>query len=116
MSSVAGDRIQLAFCCARKNSKEMEQWLGEVRSISNYGGYVELFIEGRSSIRVICGESKNGFWACIPDYDAGCVLSSLEDTFFNVEKLSGAMRNKVDAITVAEALKALADKGLFNRT
>ena len=114
MNSVAGDSIPLAFRCARKNGKEKEQWLGEVRSISNYGDHVELFIAARSSIRVICGQSKNGLWACIPDYDAGCVLSSLKDTFFNTEKLYSAMRNKVDAITVAEALNALADKGLFN--
>ena len=115
MSSVAGDSIQLVFCCCRKNGKEKEKWLGEVRNIIHYGDYVELLIAGRSSIRVICGKSKNGLWACIPDYDAGCVLNSLKDTFFNIEKLSSAMRNNVDAITVAEALNALADKGLSFR-
>ena len=115
MNSVAGDSIPLAFRCARKNGKEKEQWLGEVKSISHCGGSVELFIAGRSSIRVICGESRNGLWACIPDYDAGCSLSCLKDTFFNTENLYRAMKNKVDAITVAQALKALSDKGLFDR-
>jgi hypothetical protein len=39
---------------------------------------------------------------------AGCNLSmGLNDTFYNTEKLFAATKNKVDAITIAEALKAL---------
>lgn len=115
MSVATDDSMQVDFCCTRKYASTKEQWLGHVSSINHYGGHVELFIAGRSSIRVLCGESRNGLWACIPDYDAGCVLSNYKDTYYNTESLYRAMKNKVDAITVAEALRALADKGLFDR-
>jgi hypothetical protein len=115
MSIATDDSLKIGFRCTIKYGRRKEQWLGHVSSINHYAGHVELFIGGRSSIRVLCGESRNGLWACIPDYDAGCVLSSLTDTFFNTENLYRAMKNKVDAITVAEALRAIADKGLFNR-
>ena len=46
----------------------------------------------------------------MPDFHAGCHLGSPNDTFYNTEKLVYAMKNKIDGITVAMALKAVADK------
>lgn len=79
----------------------------------SFGSYIELFIVDRSSIRVMCGRGQYGLWACIPDYQAGCELNYLNDVFFNTECFARAMKNKIDAVTVAEALKLLADKNIF---
>lgn len=45
----------------------------------------------------------------MPDFGAGCHLASLKDKFWNTEKLTEVL-GKVDGITVASALYALADK------
>jgi len=47
----------------------------------------------------------------MPDFGAGCHLVDLKDRFWNTEKLSDVL-GEVDGITVAEALYALADKGV----
>jgi len=70
-------------------------------------------IISRSSIRIIIGCPTSGNFICIPDYDAGCHLSDPDDIFWNREKLTKAL-GKVDGITVAFALKHIADKVNFS--
>lgn len=96
------------FNCSYKwrNGKK-EKWTGEITKIYEYNDYVEVCITSRSSLWVMCGKGERGYWACIPDYNVGCTLGDLSDTFFNTERLMSAMKNKVDAITVAEALGVL---------
>lgn len=63
---------------------------------------------------MICGKGERGFCICISDYMVSCDLSSwLNDTFYNTEKLLAAIKNEVDAITIAEALKILSIKDIF---
>ncbi|WP_139902877.1 hypothetical protein [Clostridium thermarum] len=96
------------FTCTNKwRNGRKEEWHGMISKINEYGDYVEIFIKSRSFLFVICGKGEYGYWACVPDYNAGCYLSDLKDTFYNSEKLMKAMKNKVDSITVAEALKEL---------
>ncbi len=45
----------------------------------------------------------------MPDFGAGCHLVNPRDLFWNTEKLVSVL-GKVDGITVATALNALADK------
>lgn len=106
MNSIILKNSDLKFLCSCKwkNSKK-EEWTGEIVKMQCHGSYVELLIMSRSSLYVILGKGDRGFWACIPDYRAGCDLSyKLDDVFYNTGKLSMAMKNKVDAITIAEAL------------
>jgi hypothetical protein len=49
----------------------------------------------------------------MPDFQAGCHLSCLNDFFFNREKLIAALNNPVDGTTVACALKKLSDILVF---
>ena len=96
------------FSCShhwRKSGRE--DWEGIVTSIQSYGSHYEIFIESRSSIRVLLGTGTSGLFACIPDRQAGCWLSGLEDVRYNGEKLSAAIKNVVDGITVAHAFQAL---------
>ena len=115
MSSISLKSENLKFICSYKwkNSKK-EEWTGEITKVKFYGNYVELLIISRSSLYVICGKGDRGFWACIPDYQAGCDLScALDDVFYNTEQLLMSMKNKVDAITIAEALSIFSREYTF---
>lgn len=103
------DQNNLIFNCLRKwGNGRKETWTGAIVKIKNHVNYMEFQIMSRSSLYVICGKGERGYWACVPDYMAGCDLSMrLNDTFYNTEKLFAATKNKVDAITIAEALKVL---------
>ena len=47
-----------------------------------------------------------GYFACMPDFDAGCHLVSLNDVFWNTERLTKVL-GIVDGVTVAYALLLL---------
>jgi hypothetical protein len=68
-----------------------------------HGSHYEIKIESRSGITVIVGKSEYGNFACIPDWSAGCYLSSLRDTFWNQERLIDAI-GTVDGITVLKLI------------
>ena len=57
------------------------------------------------------GKSSPEVFVCVPDYDAGCYISSLDDLYSNSDRLIRAMENIVDATTVVCVLKAL--KGIL---
>lgn len=100
----------MTFSCSTTWERgETEFWDGVITRIHNYGGLYEIFILSRSSIQVFIGNSSRGLFACIPDFRAGCYLSSLDDIFYNKEKLIEAIDNTVDGTTVAFALKELVD-------
>jgi hypothetical protein len=105
----------LSFKCSNEwDDGEINEWIGTITKWKVITNYLEILISSRSSLYVICGKGERGYWACIPDYMAGCDLSmSLKDTFYNTEKLFAATKNKVDAITIAEALKLLASTYIF---
>lgn len=63
-------------------------------------------IQSCSSIMIIFGETSRGFFACIPDFNAGCHLVHLNDIFWNSERLCEVL-GKIDGITVASALAFL---------
>jgi hypothetical protein len=87
-----------------------ESWTGEIEKLVSFPGHYEFQIRSRSAFCVIVGKFTFGLFACIPAYQAGCCLSSLNDVFYNRENLIEAMDNVVDAVTVAYALKALSGR------
>jgi hypothetical protein len=97
----------IKFECTMKTGKKIENWSGMITKLTEYGSHYELKIESRSGFIVVIGKTSYGNFACIPDYDVGCHLSNLNDLFWNSERLRAIM-NKVDAITVAHALQAIA--------
>ena len=48
-----------------------------------------------------------GGFCCVPDWNAGCYLAGFNDLNWNLEKITYAMKNKVDAVTVAFAIAAV---------
>jgi hypothetical protein len=85
------------FQCSYRWEDGKETWTGTITRVKSYGSHHEILI----------GKSSSGLFACIPDFDAGCHLSTLDDTFYNGERLVEVMGNAVDGTTVAYALKAL---------
>jgi len=96
----------IKFECTMKTGKKTENWSGMITKLTEFGSHYELKIESRSGFIVVIGKTSYGNFACIPDYDVGCHLSTLNDLFWNSERLRAIM-NKVDAITVAHALQAI---------
>ncbi|MEL7568685.1 MAG: hypothetical protein AAGU27_27995 [Dehalobacterium sp.] len=95
------------LCSYRWENGKKECWSGKVAQIYSCGSHYVIFLQSRSSIRLLIGKTCSGFFACIPDFWTGCHLSSLNDFFYNQEKLLLAMDNAIDASTVAFALKHL---------
>jgi hypothetical protein len=73
----------VGFNCSRKmEDGQRETWYDNIKNFTLHSNYLEFQIISRFSINVICGKGERGYWACIPDYMAGCDLSmSLNDTF-----------------------------------
>ncbi|MGI6649032.1 MAG: hypothetical protein ACOX5W_08240 [Bacillota bacterium] len=97
------------YCSYYWGEGEREDWGGKITRIQSFGSHYEIFIQSRSSILLMLGRTTTGVFACIPDRQAGCWLSSPDDIRHNSEKLSNAIDNLVDGITVAYAYKALSD-------
>ena len=100
----------LQFLCSEKIGKNTEEWTGHIMYIHNYGSHYEIKIESRSGFIFMIGSYAYGAFISIPAYNAGCNLSSYGDYFWNNEHL-GKIINKVDAATVAEALRVLSKNG-----
>lgn len=96
------------FLCKSTRGKRSEKWPGRIKQLKDFGSHYEMWIESRSSIFVMFGKTSRGYFACMPDFDAGCHLTDFQDVFWNTERLAKVI-GKVDGITVATALKMLSD-------
>jgi hypothetical protein len=95
-------------CFFQWDRDERDDWDGVIKQIIYFGSHYEILISSRSiSIRLLVGKGTSGLFACLPEYQAGCNLSALDDTFYNSDRLIYAMEDPVDGTTVACALKAL---------
>lgn len=94
------------FHCHEKIGKRFQRWSGTVTRLINHGSYYEVYISSRSGFFFLVGKYINGHFISIPAYNVGSDLSDFGDYFWNNERLASIM-NKVDAATVAEALRAL---------
>ena len=85
----------MVFECINKVKGKNEKWIGRIERLKSYGSYYEMVIESRSRIHVLFG--------------AGCHIVDLRNDSWNKEALIHVL-GRIDGITVACALKALADK------
>lgn len=92
----------MEYTCTMKQGKGKTIWQGSVRLLAKRTGQYEAEITGRGTyFHVIAGCHQYGNYLCIPNHDVGCELSDFSDTFWNTERLSGLLKRKVDAVTVA---------------
>ena len=69
---------------------------------------IEVEVTARGSyFHLVVGHHAYGNYICIPNWDIGTELSSLSDSFWNQERLSGTKLKKVDACSIAYALLEL---------
>jgi len=87
------------FRCENKT----ESWVGYIKYIKNYGSHYEIYVESRSGLLIIFGETSSGNFLCIPNFNVGCELAGLSDRFWNQERLISIL-GEIDGITVTEAL------------
>jgi len=88
---------------ARRKTEQI--WTAELGNLQMGARCNEMDVSGRgSSFHIIFGRYINGNYLCIPGWNVGCELSGLTDTFWNTERIEKQI-GKVDAITVATALK-----------
>ena len=94
------------FECYEKIGRHLEHWSGVVTHLINHGSHYEIYISSRSEFVLIVGEYVSGSFISIPALNAGSGLADYENYFWNKECLASIM-NKVDAATIAEALRTL---------
>jgi hypothetical protein len=100
-------------CSYHWDDGEIDSWNGQVLNLKSHQLLHEFYIQSRSGILVLAGQYAHGYFACLPDFQAGCYLSSFDDLFYNQERLSAVLNNPVDGATVAYALKALSVNSLL---
>jgi len=102
----------LQFHCQEKIGKRYERWSGAVTGLVNHGSHYEVFINSRSGFIFMVGEYANGHFISVPAFNVGADLADYGDYFWNNERLASVM-NKVDAATIAEALRTLKANNLI---
>lgn len=103
--------VDIPFTCSvcDKDNLPLESWEARISYIKNYGSHYEMRVQSYyGSVLVLFGKTVFGYFACIPDFEAGCYLSHLKDTFWNTEQLTRII-DEITGTTIAKALSAIAD-------
>jgi hypothetical protein len=95
-------------CVYQYDDGKVDTWSGDIAKLINYGSHYEMRIESLSDITVLFGRTSLGTFACLPDFHGGCHLVDLSNEMYSTDHLCGPLR-RLDAITVAKALKIVAD-------
>lgn len=74
--------------CFRENGDKSESWQGIILGLGEYKSHCEFGIEARSGIMLVIGKPISGWFACMPDFGAGCHLAALDDICWNTEQLT----------------------------
>ena len=86
-------------------------WKGRITGLKHSGSLVEADVSGKGShMHVIIGKYAYGNFVCIPEWGVGSPLASLDDQFWNRERLTQYI-GRADAITLSEALKLIRKEG-----
>lgn len=98
----------VVFQCREKIGRRFERWSGTVTNLINHGSHYEVSVNSRSGFVFIIGSYAYGCFISVPAFNVGSDLADYGDYFWNNERLASIM-NKVDAATIAEALRTLRD-------
>lgn len=97
----------IIYNCRYKN----QVWRCEIKDIKKSDKITAFSIRGRSSYyKIYLVDSGEERWIGIPEINKSSPLSSLEDTFWNSEKIGDIMNSIIDGITIAEGLKIINKK------
>lgn len=86
---------------ARLSAGSKTPWTGEIMPIRLDSESYEVEVSARGSyFHLLVGHHAYGNYICIPNWNIGTELSSLSDSFWNLERLSNTKLKKVDACSV----------------
>lgn len=90
-------------CSITLNNKK-ETWQASLKSITNYENYYEASIEARSThFNMLVGHTDSYNWVALPIQEVSCSLASLDDIFWNEERLSNLI-GAIDATTIVSTI------------
>lgn len=101
--------MQCSYQCTGPLDMTPKHWTGKINFLTTSIPYeVEVTARG-STFHILFGHHKYGNYVCIPNWGIGTEISSLEDSFWNLEHLSNSYPHlsMVDAISITNALVAL---------
>lgn len=103
--------INISVMCSigDKDHIPIDSWEARILYFKDYGSHYEMRIQSYyGSILILFGRTAFGYFVCIPDFEVGCYLSYLKDTFWNTEQLTRII-DEITGTTIAESLSAVAD-------
>lgn len=90
-------------CSITLNNKK-ETWQASLKLITNYENYYEASIEARSThFNMLVGHTDSYNWVALPIQEVSCSLASLDDIFWNEERLSNLI-GAIDATTIVSTI------------
>ena len=98
----------MQYLCNADLSCTSQTWTGELSLLVHSTFFSEAVISGRGlRFHIIAGKYQNGNYLCIPNWNLGCELSDLSDTFWNTESISRQLDDPFAVETIVSGLKAL---------
>lgn len=101
--------MELNFTCNAVRDMKPARWKGQIRLLRLTMPY-ELEVTARdSSFHILCGKHRYGNFICIPNWNIGTEMASLDDSFWNLERLTTYYPelSLIDAISITSALVKL---------
>jgi hypothetical protein len=98
--------LPIEIHCHEKFGRRFVRWGGTITRLINHGSHYEIYVSSRSGFTLLVGQYTNGGFISIPVFNVGADLADFGDYFWNNERLASIM-NRVDAATVAQALRTL---------
>lgn len=103
--------MELDYLCMGLSDMDPESWEGHIVFLKK-SDPCELEVSARAStFHIICGSHRYGTYICIPNWGIGTELARLEDSFWNLERLTNTYPNlsTVDAVSIVDALAAISE-------
>lgn len=82
------------------------RWCCKIKNIEKSENIISFTVEGRgSSYRVFLIKFKETMWMDIPVMNISSELSSLDDIFWNSDKIGELLNSIIDGITIAKGIE-----------
>lgn len=103
--------MELDYLCKGLPDMNPGSWEGHILFLKKSDPW-ELEVCARAStFHIICGSHRYGSYICIPNWGIGTELAGLENSFWNLERLTNTYPNLsvVDAVSIVAALSAISE-------
>lgn len=85
-----------------------DSWNIMIKGITKFNGYIRCSIICNGSVfYTYVGIADDELWICFPHIDKATTLSCCDDIYWNSDELYRLLKNKRDAISIAESIKRM---------